>query len=49
MSKNTTCTCATYFPIIINQGIVDHFIQQLVEQMNSSSCCYFYKHIIDQF
>lgn len=41
MSKNTTCTCATYFPIIINQGIIDHFIQQLVEQMNSSSCCYF--------
>lgn len=34
MSKNTTCTCATYFPIIINQGIIDHFIQQLVEQMN---------------
>lgn len=49
MSKNTTCTCATYFPIIINQGIIDHFIQQLVEQMNSSSCGYFYKHIIDQF
>lgn len=49
MSKNTTCTCATYFPIIINQGIIDHFIQQLVEQMNSSSCGYFYKPIIDQF
>lgn len=49
MSKNTTCTCATYFLIIINQGIIDHFIQQLVEQMNSSSCGYFYKHIIDQF
>lgn len=40
--------CATYFPLI-KQRIIDHFTQQLVEQINSSSRCYFYKHIIDQF
>lgn len=34
---------------LIKQRIIDHFTKQLVEQINSSSRCYFYKHIIDQF